>query len=58
MSAVAEVEVNIATGDIRVSKFYIVHDCGQIINPNGVRAQIEGNVHTDRQQNAEGGGHV
>jgi CO/xanthine dehydrogenase Mo-binding subunit len=21
-----------------------VHDCGQIINPNGVKAQIEGNV--------------
>jgi nicotinate dehydrogenase subunit B len=30
------------TGDISVVKFYIVHDCGQIINPNGVRAQIEG----------------
>ena len=44
VGAVAEVEVNIATGDIRVSKFYIVHDCGQIINPSGVRAQIEGNV--------------
>jgi nicotinate dehydrogenase subunit B len=44
IGAVAEVEVNGATGDIRVSKFYIVHDCGQIINPNGVKAQIEGNV--------------
>jgi hypothetical protein len=44
IGAVAEVEVNRATGDIRVIKFYIVHDCGQIINPNGVKAQIEGNV--------------
>jgi nicotinate dehydrogenase subunit B len=44
VGAVAEVEVNRATGDIRVAKFYIVHDCGQIINPNGVRAQIEGSV--------------
>ncbi len=44
IGAVAEVEVNRSTGDIRVTKFYVVHDCGQIINPNGVRAQIEGNV--------------
>jgi CO/xanthine dehydrogenase Mo-binding subunit len=44
IGAVAEVEVNRATGDIRVARFYIIHDCGQIINPNGVRAQIEGNV--------------
>ena len=26
------------------TKVYVVHDCGQIINPNGVQAQIEGNV--------------
>ena len=44
LPAVAEVEVNRATGDIRVTKFYVVHDCGQIINPNGIKAQIEGNV--------------
>jgi nicotinate dehydrogenase subunit B len=42
VGAVAEVEVNRVTGDISVVKFYIVHDCGQIINPIGVRAQIEG----------------
>jgi nicotinate dehydrogenase subunit B len=44
IGTVAEVEVNRVTGDIHVTKFYVVHDCGQIINPNGVRAQIEGNV--------------
>jgi nicotinate dehydrogenase subunit B len=44
IGAVADVEVNRATGDIRVVRFYIVHDCGQIINPNGVKAQIEGSV--------------
>jgi CO/xanthine dehydrogenase Mo-binding subunit len=44
IAAVAEVEVNRSTGDIRVTRFYVVHDCGQIINPNGVKAQIEGNV--------------
>ena len=37
-------EINRSTGELRVPRFYIVHDCGQIINPNGVRAQIEGNV--------------
>jgi CO/xanthine dehydrogenase Mo-binding subunit len=44
VGAVAEVEVDRATGDIRVARFYIVHDCGQIINPNGVKAQIEGSI--------------
>jgi nicotinate dehydrogenase subunit B len=44
VGAVAEVEVDRATGDIRVVRFTIVHDCGQIINPNGVKAQIEGSL--------------
>jgi nicotinate dehydrogenase subunit B len=44
IGAVAEVEVNRSTGDVRATRFYVVHDCGQIINPDGVKAQIEGNV--------------
>ena len=44
VGAAAEVEVERATGVIRVTRFYVVHDCGQIINPDGVKAQIEGNV--------------
>lgn len=44
VGAVAEVEVDRTSGDVRVTKFYVVHDCGQIINPKGVQAQIEGNV--------------
>jgi CO/xanthine dehydrogenase Mo-binding subunit len=24
--------------------FFVVHDCGQVINPDGLRNQIEGNV--------------
>jgi nicotinate dehydrogenase subunit B len=44
VGAVAEVEVDRATGHVRVTRVYVVHDCGQIINPNGVKAQIEGNV--------------
>jgi nicotinate dehydrogenase subunit B len=38
------VEVNRKSGEIRVKHFAIVQDCGQIINPDGVRNQIEGNV--------------
>jgi nicotinate dehydrogenase subunit B len=44
IGTVAEVEVNRTTGEVHVSKFCVVHDCGQIINPIGVKAQIEGCV--------------
>jgi CO/xanthine dehydrogenase Mo-binding subunit len=44
IGAVAEVEVDRGTGVIRVQKFSVVHDCGQIINPDGLKNQIEGNV--------------
>lgn len=44
VGAVAEVAVNRKTGDIRVTRVTVVQDCGQIINPDGVRNQIEGNV--------------
>jgi CO/xanthine dehydrogenase Mo-binding subunit len=44
VGVVAEVEVNKKTGAVRVPRFYVVHDCGQVINPDGVKAQIEGNV--------------
>jgi CO/xanthine dehydrogenase Mo-binding subunit len=44
IGAVAEVEVDRSNGVIRVPKFYVVHDCGQIINPDGLKNQIEGCV--------------
>ena len=44
VGAVADVEVDLATGKVRVVKFHVAHDCGQIINPDGLRNQIEGNV--------------
>ncbi|MGO9486347.1 MAG: molybdopterin cofactor-binding domain-containing protein [Rhodomicrobium sp.] len=44
VGAVAEVEVKRSTGAIRVARFYVTHDCGQIINPDGLKNQIEGNV--------------
>jgi nicotinate dehydrogenase subunit B len=44
IAVVAEVEVTKSTGVIRVTRFHVAHDCGQIINPDGLRNQIEGNV--------------
>ncbi len=44
VGAVADVEVNRTTGAIRVKRFVVAHDCGQIINPDGLKNQIEGNV--------------
>jgi nicotinate dehydrogenase subunit B len=44
VGAVADVEVNKKTGAVRVTRFFVAHDCGQIINPDGLRNQIEGNV--------------
>jgi nicotinate dehydrogenase subunit B len=44
VAVVADVEVNRRTGQVRVTNFYCAHDCGQIINPDGLRNQIEGNL--------------
>ncbi len=44
IGAVAEVEVHRESGTIKVTRFFVVHDCGQIVNPDGVANQIEGNI--------------
>ena len=44
VGVVAEVQVNMQSGEIVAKRFQIAHDCGQIINPDGLRNQIEGNV--------------
>jgi nicotinate dehydrogenase subunit B len=44
VAVVAEVEVDRAGGAIKVTKVYLAHDCGQIINPDGLRNQLDGNV--------------
>ena len=44
VAVVAEVEVDRAAGTIKVPKVYLAHDCGQIINPDGLRNQLDGNV--------------
>jgi nicotinate dehydrogenase subunit B len=42
--AVAEVEVDKLTGNVAVKRFALSHDCGLIINPDGLKNQIEGNI--------------
>ena len=44
VAAYVEVEVTTATGDVWVRRVVVAHDCGLIINPDGLRNQIEGNV--------------
>lgn len=41
---VAEVEVNIETGEVRIVKLWDAHDIGKAINPQSVEAQIEGSL--------------
>ncbi|HEY6024670.1 MAG TPA: molybdopterin cofactor-binding domain-containing protein [Pseudolabrys sp.] len=39
-----EVAVDRGSGRIAVERVVCAHDCGQIINPNGVRGQVEGSI--------------
>ncbi len=41
---VAEVDIDRASGRIWARKFTVAHDCGQIINPDGLTHTIEGNI--------------
>ncbi len=41
---VCDVEVDTLSGAVRVAKVWVGYDCGQVINPAGVRHQIHGNV--------------
>ena len=41
---IADVAVNTKTGDVSVTRFVAGQDSGLMINPDGVRHQIEGNV--------------
>jgi nicotinate dehydrogenase subunit B len=44
VGAVADAEVKRSTGEIKVTTVYLTHDCGQIINPDGLKNQLDGNV--------------
>ena len=47
----AEVEVNPVTGNVRVVRYIVVQEVGRVINPTGVRGQVQGAV-------AQGIGHA
>jgi CO/xanthine dehydrogenase Mo-binding subunit len=42
---VAQVQVDLETGVLRVEKVWAAHDCGRAINPIMVEGQIEGSVY-------------
>jgi CO/xanthine dehydrogenase Mo-binding subunit len=44
VAMVADVEVDRRTGVIHARRVFVAHDCGLVVNPDGVRNQIEGNV--------------
>ena len=43
-TAVAEVEVDIDTGQVAILRFLMVHDCGRMINPALVEGQVVGGI--------------
>jgi nicotinate dehydrogenase subunit B len=44
VATAADVSVDSATGRITLNRIAVAHDCGLIINPDGLKNQIEGNV--------------
>jgi len=44
VAVIAEVDIDRASGKIWARKFTVAHDCGQIINPDGLTKCIEGNI--------------
>ena len=44
VAVTAEVEVDKSSGEVTVKRVCVAHDCGLIINPDGLKNQIEGNV--------------
>lgn len=41
---VAEVAVDVETGEVQVERIAAIHDVGRIINPLGARSQVEGGI--------------
>jgi CO/xanthine dehydrogenase Mo-binding subunit len=44
VAVVVDVDVDLSQRTTRVTRVYVAHDCGLIVNPDGLRNQIEGNV--------------
>ncbi len=41
---VAEVAVDVETGEVRIERIAAVHDVGRVVNPLGARSQVEGGI--------------
>ena len=44
VAIVAEVEINIETGKLRVTRFVVAHDCGFVVNPMSLVGTVEANL--------------
>jgi CO/xanthine dehydrogenase Mo-binding subunit len=44
VASIARVQVDTSSGAVRVKRMVVAHDCGLIINPDGLKNQIEGNT--------------
>jgi CO/xanthine dehydrogenase Mo-binding subunit len=44
VAVIAEVDIDRNSGKIFAKRFTVAHDCGQIINPDGLEKCIEGNI--------------
>lgn len=44
VAVIADVDIDRETGTFQVTRLTCTHDCGRVINPDQVRAQIEGNL--------------
>ena len=44
VATIADVTVDPASGEIKVGRVVVAHDCGLVVNPDGLRNQVEGNV--------------
>ncbi|HEV2067978.1 MAG TPA: molybdopterin cofactor-binding domain-containing protein [Thermomicrobiales bacterium] len=44
VAMIARVSVDPSSGDVRVNRIVVAHDCGRIISHDGVANQVEGNI--------------
>src|SRR5439155_14038593 len=44
-ACVAQVDVDVETGALKVDKLWLAHDCGRALNPLNVEGQIEGSAY-------------
>lgn len=44
VATIADVTVDRNTGKLHIGRVVVAHDCGLVVNPDGLRNQIEGNI--------------